>query len=501
MLLAQSKVQDPKQLPEPKLTTRNSSQRRKRSRDNSNLETEQEHCNVERFDTDGCNSSDDTIDEFISSEDISQANRMTFSRSTDNGKSLLNDQKLLGLPSMLSTNYTSAIGHPSALWAAKNGSDGLTSVRSSGSVTVGSLEQTSLELSEDSTPEESVAVTNCKMSDSSVGSKEQSQTGRGKDAKEREISSKIKDDGNEKGLLLLQPSLDLSLGECSPVKHEPKLRENATKKEKVAESGTHKLYVEEDEWHLTLECSSEEEKKSFVIDTSGNGISKSTSAQNNSIAVGKQLNVNHEELTPKVADSTVPPPAKRHKRSSERKRRSRHGREQTDLSTPVEGDMAAMATPRKLFHKSNSKKSDSPKKQKKRHRKMKSKKDKEETKEIEIIDLTQDDDNDVGGCHIQKHVVTGNTKTNNVMGGVHKRKPPSFVGPHPENHDHHSSIRTCNKKNELDSEVDCDITFCEDLEGPEATSDTLGSPFYLPPTPGREDVTSILERKSIAFSD
>ncbi len=44
-----------------------------------------------------------------------------------------------------------------------------------------------------------------------------------------------------------------------------------------------------------------------------------------------------------------------------------------------------------------------------------------------------------------------------------------------------------------DSDEESAATLCSSV-------DVGGSPLYLPPTPGREEVDSILQRKSIAFS-
>ena len=567
MLLPQSEVQAPKQLPEakPKTKTQTTQSARKRSREYIK-EEEEKHCRVDCFDSDSCASSDDTIDEFISSEDLSEANRRTFSRVNDKSSGSLSS-KVLGLPSMLSTRYTSAIGRPNKSLAAKIGEElkrVSESRSSSGSITVGSLEQTSLELSDDSNSEETATVTTCisksgttnagsgtaivttnksgttnagsgtaivttnKSGTTNAGSGtaivttnksgtttasvrgDNSQARQGKELIDRDgcVDKIEKDNSNEQGLTLLQPSLDLSLDDCSPFKLERRNDRARGNDRKIKDGRGGRKEKEllpavcEEEWHLTLECSSEEEKK---MDTS----SECTNYQKYLTMVDEPHDT--KPLTPKSGDSAVLPPAKRKKRSRERKRH--HHRERTDLSTPVEGEMVATTTPRKLFHERELKK-DSVKKDRKKHRKSKSEAEKNKVKETKIIDLTQDDDDEELN---QTAVVTG---INDVINKEQKGKSPTQKRPPTQtsNSDHHSD-ETSNNNNRMEQaissssnfipepileidhelEVDSDITFCEECS--ENTTDTLGSPFYLPPTPGRENVSSILKRKSIAFSD
>ena len=532
MLLPQSEVQAPKQLPEAKPKTKNHTTQSARKRSREYIK-EEEHCRVDCFDSDSCASSDDTIDEFISSEDLSEANRRTFSRVNDKSSASLSS-KVLGLPSMLSTRYTSAIGRTNQSLAAKIGEElkrVSESRSSSGSITVGSLEQTSLELSDDSNSEETTTVTTriSKSGTTNAGSGtaivttnksgttttsvrgDNSQARQGKELIDREgcVDKIEKESSNEQGLTLLQPSLDLSLDDCSPFKLErrnDRAREN-DRKIKDGRCGRKEKELLpaacEEEWHLTLECSSEEEKK---MDTS----SECTNNQKDITMIDETHDT--KPLTPKSGDSAVLPPAKRKKRSRERKRRSHHHREQTDLSTPVEGEMVATTTPRKLFHERELKKN-CVKKDRKKHRKSKSEAEKNKVKETKIIDLTQDDDEELN----QTAVVTG---INDVINKEKKGKSPTQNRPPAKtsNYDHHSD-KTSNNNNRMDQaissssnfipepkleidhelEVDSDITFCEECS--ENTTDTLGSPFYLPPTPGRENVSSILKRKSIAFSD
>ena len=536
MLLPQSEAQETvnqQQLSEFKVTVNRTSQLRKRLRDVNYSETvteEKEDIMVGDFHSDSCSSSDDTIDEFISSEDPSQSNTRTFSRSTDKA---LFGPKLLGLPSMLATQYRSAIGFATSTLVTKvtsetNHVSDTSSVRSSESITVGSLEQTSLELSKDSATEDG-AVPRCGTSAAAVEVEKDCQTGDGAEAVENQDSSgKLESCCGKESGVLLQPSLDLSLEDSLPPQFDRKCKERTSERDKSAWSslGNKEQLSEEHEWHLELECSSEEPV--LAVGDNNRSMCQTKGAELETIS-----GPCGEQLTPKTGDSTTrPPSAKRHKTSRERKSKSkrrshhyhedgRHHREHThhcrdhaDLSTPVEGDMVAATSPKKLFHESKSdRKKECLEQQRKKCRKSKSERDRKKFKETEVIDLTQDD-----GNNKQETVVTGITKANDVISsGTQKGK--SLITqdhPHPSYHSKHIDHQTSTETNvhimepvfkaitepKLDNDVDSNITFCE--EGSEIysnASDMLSSPFYLPPTPGRENVASILERKSIAFSD
>ena len=478
-LLPQSQVQDPKQLTE-KLTTNHKTQSKERKRDNK--ETEDHHNELDDFDSDNCDSSDDTIDEFVSSEDISQTNQRTFSRA---GDKVPLGSRHLGLPSMLSIHYNSAIGLSSTV-ATRSGElkrvSGTSSARSSGSITVGSLQQTSLELSDDSSCEEHIAAT-------AVG---ETSDQRSKLMKEDNPGNR---ESNEKDGLL-QPSLDLSLEDCSPSRHN---RHKENDNNQTLKNGKDQLSGGE-EWHLMLDCSSEEEKsidgKNFTDQKEDVHVTMSRT--------GSEL---REELTPKSADSTITPPAKRRKSSRERKRRKSHLRRgHTDLLTPVEGEMTTSTRPKKLFHEDKSKKK-SPKIKKKK-RKSRSERNRKRLKETIVIDLTQED----GSIDLEQETgVTGITEPNYVINDKQKGKSPTEGRPHSHSKNtDHQQTETPGRVNLVSSdsipEIDSDVTFCEDPAGSESysnVSDVLGSPsyMYLPPTPGRENVASILNRKSIAFSE
>ena len=510
MLLPQSEVQDAKQPPELKpttlTTTNHSNQSRKRNR-----ETE-EHCKVEDFDSDSCDSSDDTIDEFVSSEDISQSKKpRSFAKSTIDNTAMLG-AKHLGLPSMLSIHCSSAIGRPNTRTAEidelKYVSE-TSSERSSGNVTVGSLQQMSLELSEDLEEKTASSVAN---------------TGPGVNKQSSVEKKLIKPDNHNKNETrnsrtdLLQPSLDLSLVDGSPLQHKGQGKRESDRLIMPNERDNAQLPSDGEEWHLTFDGSSENSNNSLedkkVIDC------KETDKNTNTVDCNKEKDKQQSEgLTPKINSTMVTPPTKRHKTSKkrkktsrERKRRSHHCKDhrehrdhndhkdkQTDLLTPVEGDAMASVTPRKLFHEDNSDNEKESPKQRKKSRKSKAKRDKKNVKkaEVVIIDLTQEDD------VIQtKAVVTGSTRTDDLIKDAQKGKSRTQGQPCPPskyiNTDHQVTRTFIMEPNIDETEADSDITFYE--EGSEHHS-ILGSPSYLPPTPGRENVASILKRKSIAFSE
>ena len=531
MLLPQSEVQETKQPSELKpqlpLSVRSSMAAncgncsRKRGR-----ETE-EHCKIEDCDSDSCDSgsSDDTIDEFVSSEDISQQRKKpnSFTKSTTDNVALLS-AKHLGLPSMLAIRYSSAIGRPNTRKATENGDElkcyigETSSARSSGSVTVGSLQQMSLELSEEELSLEdktsSVSVANAGHS---THVKKQSNVEN--ETTKLDKSDKIEAD-NHRTDLLQQPSLDLSLEAGFPSRLPTGLgKGESSGLMRSNERGSGELPSDGEEWHLRFDGSSENSNSSL-------GDKKVTDFKvENTKATDDQQN---EHATPKVDNTIVTPPTKRRKTSKERKKtgksrkkRSHHHRHHrnhrdhsdrrdhgdhkddrerhTDLLTPVEGDTMTSATPRKLFHGDNSdNKKESPR-QRKRSRGSEVERDLKSIKEENIvIDLTQDDE-----ITQTKPDITGSTK---VDDDVQKEESPTQGQPHQcpdiKNTDHQlTEIRTLIpilEPNLEDAEADSDITFCE--EGSEHCS-ILGSPCYLPPTPGRENVSSILKRKSIAFSE
>ena len=534
ILLPQSEVQDTKQPSELKpttaTTTNHVNQSRKRSR-----ETE-EHCKIEECDSDSCDSSDDTIDEFVSSEDISQSKKpKSFAKSSTDTTALLG-AKHLGLPSMLSIRYSSAIGRPNTR-TAENGElkciGETSSARSSGSVTVGSLQQMSLELSEEELSLE--AKTASCVANTRSGIKKQSNG-------ENKLIKLDKSDKNETGndrTSLLQPSLDLSLGDGSPSRPTGQGKRESDALMRPDERGNAQLPSDGEEWHLTFDGSSENSNSSlgdkkitdFKIEVK---IAENTNTiddhKDDFTAKDEQQN---KQLMPKVDNTMVTPPTKRHKTSKERKktsrdrkRRSHHRRDHrnrrdhsdhrdhsnhkddrdrcTDLLTPVEGDTMASVAPRKLFHTENSDNKKKSPKQRKRStcRKSKAEKDQKNVSEAGVvIDLTLEDK------IIQtKAVVTGSTKVDDVIKDAWKGKSPTQGQPRQcsniKNTDHqltetHTLISIL-EPNPEDAEADSDITFCE--EGSEHYS-ILGSPSYLPPTPGRENVSSILKRKSIAFSE
>ena len=519
MLLPQSEVQETKQpselKPQAPLSVRSSmaasrgNLSRKRGR-----ETE-ERCKIEDCDSDSCDSgsSDDTIDEFVSSEDVSQQRKTpkSFAKSTTENVALLS-AKHLGLPSMLAIRYSSAIGRPNTRKTTENGGElkcyvgETSSARSSGSVTVGSLQQMSLELSEEELSlEDKTASVSVANAGHSTHVKKQSNVDK---------SDKIEAD-NDRTDLLQQPSLDLSLeggfssrlptglgkGESSGL-----MRSN--------ERGSGELPSDGEEWHLRFDGSSENSNCSL-----GDKKVTDNKVENTKGTDGQQS----EHTTPKVDNNIiVTPPTKRRKTSKERKKtsksrkkRSHHHKHHrnhrdhsdhrdhkddrerhTDLLTPVEGDTMTSATPRKLFHGDNS---DNKKESPRQHKRSRGSKDLKSIKEENIvIDLTQDDE-----ITLTKADITGSTK---VDDDVQKGESPTQGQPRQcpdiKNTDHQlTEIRTLNpilEPNLEDAEADSDITFCE--EGSEHYS-ILGSPCYLPPTPGRENVSSILKRKSIAFSE
>ena len=489
-LLPQSEVQDPKQLPDVKSATNCWT---KKSRVKKN-----EREDIEAIDSDGEGEegSDDTIDDFISSEDVSQTKQRTFSKSTDDTTTL--DSKVLSLPSMLSTRYTRTIGLPSNASVTKISSDysESSSVKSSsGSATVGSLQQTSLELdsSEGSTRDENGTAASI-VGGAVAGGGLTRIDGGGKECKGasgNEAASGSGGGGSSRGLE--QPSLDLSFDESSESSPQKKDGGGEGKSTMCDERDKDRPSFGEDvEWHLTLECSSEDEKRSTVAIVYGNS-KQSNSFHDDSKVTSACNNPLDEELrdTPKADDSTFTPPAKRKKRSRERKRESRHQGGCTDLSTPVEGEeLATPITPKRLFPKSPSEVTEQREKEKrKRSRKSKAERDKRKFENVEVIDLTQDE----GSGFVKVAGVTG-TKTDDVIIKGKSPKQGKFLPPHTENTDHHPNF--INSSNLHVNEPDSDITFCEEDSG-----SYTGSPFYLPPTPGREDVNSILTRKSIAFSD
>ena len=491
-LLPQSEVQDPKQLSDVKSATNCWT---KRSPVKKN-----EKEDIKAFDSDGGGEeeSDDTIDDFISSEDVSQTKQRTFSKSTDDTTTL--DSKVLGLPSMLSTRYTRTIGLPSNASVTKVSSDysESSSVKSSsGSATVGSLQQTSLELdsSEGSTRDENGTAASIVGGAVASGGLTQIDGG-GKECKGasgNEAASGCGGGGGGSSRGLEQPSLDLSFDESSESSSQKKDGGGEGKSTMCDEREKDRpSFGEVVEWHLTLECSSEDEKRSTMAAADGNG-KQSNSFHDDSKVTSACINPFNEELrdTPKADDSTFTPPAKRKKRSRERKRESHHQGRCTDLSTPVEGEeLATPITPKRLFPKSPSEVTEKREKEKRRKsRKTKAERDKRKFENVEVIDLTQDE----GIDFVKVAGVTG-TKADNVIIKGKSPKQGKFLPPHTENTDHHPHF--INSSNLHVNEPDSDITFCEEDSG-----SYTGSPFYLPPTPGREDVNSILTRKSIAFSD
>ena len=529
-LLPQSEVQDTKQPSELKpttttMTTNHVNQSRKRIR-----ETE-EHCKIEDCDSDSCDSSDDTIDEFVSSEDVSQSKKpKSFAKSTTDTTALL-VAKHLGLPSMLSICYSSVIGRPNTR-TAENGElkcvGETSSARSSGSVTVGSLQQMSLELSEEELSLEDKTAS-C-VANTRSGTKKQSNVEIKSDKSDKNGTDNIR-------TALLQPSLDLSLEDCFASQPMGPGKREGDGLMRPDEKGNAQLPNNGEEWHLTFDGSSEENSNNSLGDKNITDFkiqvqtAENTKAiddhKNDFTAIDEQLN---KQLMPEVDDTMVTPPTKRRKTSKERKktsrdrkRRSHHRRDhrnrrdhrdqsdhkdnrdrRTDLLTPVEGDAMVSATPRKLFHTENSDKKKKSPKQRKRStcRKSEAEKDQKSIKEADVvIDLTLEDK-----ITQTKAVVTGSTKIDDVIEDAQKGKPPTQGPPRQcpnvKNTDHqltktHTLISNL-EPNLEDAEADSDITFCE--EGSEHYS-ILGSPSYLPPTPGRENVTSILKRKSIAFSE
>ena len=549
LLLPQSEVQDVRQPSSelrPTMTDR-ANQSIKRNRD-----TTKERCKVEDLDSDSCSGSDDTIGEFISSEDISQSEKArTFSKSTDNGKALLGSRHL-GLPPMLSMRCSSAGGQQtSAAAKIRVGemecvSGGSSAQRSSGSVTVGSLQQTSLELSE-----EELAVADKAgrgVANTESGTWEQPDL----EKESRKWDNRGKSTTVSKKHDLLQPSLDLSLKDLSSSSphlkdrkrddggsgisderlHEAQslsqpsldLKKGSDGLMRSDEGGKIKLPVDEEEWHLTFDGTSEDEDYSLgddeVVESRTVNVGRETDCRESENVNTKDGQRDHQ-LTPKVGSTTsVTPSTKRHKTSKERKRtirertkkphqdrEHRHRRaQQTDLSTPVELDMIATVTPRKLFHKRCKSAEDKKVSQNSEKKSRKSGRDRDlklsKEAAVVIIDLTQEDE--------VMHTKTGSTCTeiDDVSKNTCKGNSPTQGQPHPlsliSTPDHqlktsdHQLTETNISRNLNDSEADSDITICEEGSG---HCSILYSPSYLPPTPGRENVTSILNRKSIAFSE
>lgn len=532
MLLPQSEVQDAKQPSEQKappppttttVTANRGNQSRKRGRE------AEEHCKIEDCDSDsGDSSSDDTIDEFVSSEDISQSKRpRSFATSTADNTALLGAKHLLGLPSMLSIRCSSAIGRPSTRRNAENGGvlGETSSARSSGSVTVGSLQQMSLDLSEEELSHEdktAPCVATCNTGPGTSCVKKQSEVE--SESIKPDKCDKVEADNNRTDIL--QPSLDLDCARSRPTGQGKRGSDTIMRPN---ERGNSQLPCDGEEWHLTFDGSSEENSNSSLRDKK-----VTNEVENPKVVESDDHNVPKDEqqserVTPKVDDTMVTPPTKRHKTSKERKKtsrdrkkRSHHRRDHrnrrdhsdhrdhnkddrerhTDLLTPVEGDVMTSATPRKLFHSDNSDNKKAIPKRRKTSRKGKAERDRKTIKEAYVvIDLTQEDEDTQ-----TKAVVTGRTKveSGDVIKDAQKGKTPTQGQPHHhvdvKNTDHQlTEIRTL-VSNAEDAEADSDITFCE--EGSEHYMySILGSPCYLPPTPGREDVSSILKRKSIAFSE
>ena len=508
MLLPQSQVQAPRQHP----SKINSSKTNQSNHSTKTTCVKKSREDVEAFDSEEGTSSDDTIDEFISSEDVSQINQRLFSKSTVD-KTTAFDSMLLGLPSMLSTRHRKTIGVPSnASVTTRVGGDCSTSETSSvksssGSATVGSLQQSSLDLdlSEESTHNEHGTM---------AAATDGTADGGGTRPTRNEADGSGCGDGC--GLGLQQPSLDLSFDDssespsCYSEEKEKNEEGGDSNKLTVCSAGgreSEQLSIEE-EWHLTLECSSEEEKRSVVGVIESNGRT-SSGCPDFSKMVGEPAN-DVLDVTPKADDSIATPPAKRRRRSRERKKKPHSELECTDLLTPIEGEMLTTAiTPRKLFHKSSSKiETKQNEKKRKKVRKSKTERDREKFKDVEVIDLTQEEDEDETRqtCSdvVKETGVTGTNKLDDVInkGKSPKQCTPPPPPPHTKTADHHSNFKVTPDSSisipgpKVDGEADSDITFCEDDSGSYG-----GSPFYLPPTPGREKVNSILTRKSIAFSD
>lgn len=526
MLLPQSEVQDTKQPSElkpqlpPSVTSSMATNRGNLSR--KRVRETEEHCKIEDCDSDSCDSgsSDDTIDEFVSSEDVSQHRKKpkSFAESTTENAALLS-VKHLGLPSMLAIRYSSAIGRPNTRKTTESGGElkcyisETSSARSSGSVTVGSLQQMSLELSEEELSIEhktaSVGVANA-----GHGTFVKRQANVENELIKPDKSDKIEAANDRTDLL--QPSLDLSLEDGFPSRLPMGLGKGENDDLlRLNQRGSGQLSSDGEEWHLKFDGSSEENSNCSLREKKVTDCKiENTKATDD----GKD-DQQSEHTTPKVDNTMVTPPTKRRKTSKERKKTSksrkkrshhhRHHRDHrdhsdhkddrdrhTDLLTPLEGDTMASATPRKLFHGDNSdNKKESPR-QRKRSRGSKVERDLKSIKEENVvIDLTQDDE--------IKADVTDNTKVND---GIQKGESLTQGQPHQcpniKNTDHQSTeIHTLIpilEPNLGDAEANSDITFCE--EGSEHYS-ILGSPCYLPPTPGRENVSSILKRKSIAFSE
>ncbi len=526
MLLPQSEVQDTKQpselkLPLPTATTSLMAANRGNHSRKRGRETE-ERCKIEDCDSDSCDggSSDDTIDEFVSSEDISQQrkNPKSFAKSTTENAAVLG-AKHLGLPSMLSIQYSSAIGRPSMrkTVAENEGElkcyiDETGSARSSGSVTVGSLQQMSLELSEEELSLKDKTANFC-VADAGHGTRVKKQSNVENEVIKLEKSDKI-EAGNDKTDLLQQPSLDLSLEDGSTSRRPTGLgKRESDELMRPSERGSGQLPSDGEEWHLMFDGSSEENSNCSLREK------KAMDYKTENMHMKAADDQPSERSTPNVDNAMVTPPTKRRKTSKERKKTSRSrkkkshhhrhhrnhrdhsdhkdGREiRTDLLTPVERDTTTSATPRKLFHSDNSSDKKENPKERKRSGESKAERDLKNVKEANVvIDLTQDDE-----ITQTKTVITGSTK---VDEDVQKGESPPQGQPRPypniKNTDHQfRPLIPILEPNLEEAEADSDITFCE--EGSEHYS-ILGSPCYLPPTPGRENVSSILKRKSIAFSE
>ena len=447
-------------------------------------------------DSDGL--SDDTIDEFVSSEEInSQDLQRTFSNCAKNDT----QSKSFALPSMLTECDSESIVLIESKPSRVHGSVG-----SSGSATVGSLEQTPIDLSPENTPSDSTSLEFIKTSQEKSEYVPIEHT---KNKITKEDARFFRDE---------YPKSDQE--GVNNYGYEDRGKESTSPQAKMSRisdvplSGSNDQSLSDDEWHLTLESSADEE----IVPASEGLSSANMYGDSNAVCV----------------DTSATPQAKRTKLNNDNL-----DRESSFTDTESETDSATctsimtVPTSGKCFHKDNDHCQD----------------ERQRSLSVEIIepivtayiDLTQDyqslsELSDATGNNeapptkvgdIVPKILTQNVcKDNDASSCIATDSLPHQSSNLERSYRHSIQLSkdnslTDHNRFEPDTNIvgeegpspsvtvrsqtrghvpieECDTIDYED-HTPSSSFSGQSSPLFLPPTPGREGVDSILNRKNIAF--
>ena len=377
-------------------------QSRKRKRENT---SKLNHYHDSDSDSSNDDQSDDTIDEFASSEE-KPLKRMFSSSSKETSL-----PKRFALPSMMSAQHRDEVGLSKLAFSNYQTS-------SSDSASASLLEQTPLDLSLEGSPG---TPTNC-----------------------------------VNGGVMKESALNLR-SKISIVEEQAARRETTSSRDS------------QDEWCLTLDCSSLEDE-----DTPTPSVPLNHATPTSDVPQSTPVQVGTTPTPGRVHDT------KTNRQSKKKEIKSKHAAATEDGTEQTPTEHTVTVTPRKLFqdNKSNTlvQKTTIPVEK--------------TTTQDNFIDLTQEDDDEIYTPNLSlnndHHRMC--TKTDQRLRVL---EPDVIIIDDSAQSSSNSSIPS-------QLEKDSDTTFYDDESSiPEGVA---GSPLFLPPTPGREEVSSILQRRSIAFS-